>query len=103
MPVPQTRTIHQKHPMKSTAAELSTYKAIVKAMGIYHLVLGSASLYRIILAEAGIVFPQGELQQHVAWAVFEYAAALALLFGTDTFCRVAFRPRELAQPPSGEI
>jgi hypothetical protein len=87
--------------MKTTAAELSSYKAIVKAIGVYQLVLGSASLYRLVLGEIGFAFTLGpDWQQHVAWAIFEFGTALALLFGTDTFCRFAFRPGEVAQAPS---
>jgi hypothetical protein len=89
--------------MKTTAAEISNFKAIVKAIGVYYLVQGSASLYRVVLARGGIVFsPDSSWPQHVAWTVFDFAAALALLFGTDTFSRIAYRPGELAQPPSSE-
>jgi len=90
--------------MKTTAAELSSYKAIVKAIGVYQLVLGFASLYQLVLGKIGFAFAHGpDWQQHVAWDIFEFSTALVLLFGTDTFCRLAYRPSELAQPHSNEI
>jgi hypothetical protein len=83
--------------MKITSIEISTFKATVKAIGVYHLFLGASSLYRVILGRTPFTFAVSYNWQHeMAWALFYFAAAAALLFGTDTFCRLAFRPDAIA-------
>jgi len=84
--------------MKNTSIEISTFRATVKAIGVYHLFLGVAEVYRIILRRAGFPFALNyNWQYELAWTFFYFAAAAALLFGTDTFCRLAFRPEAIAE------
>jgi hypothetical protein len=83
--------------MKITSIEIAGFKALVKATGVYHLCLGAAALYRILLGLSSFGFSANYNWQHeTAWAFFFFAVALALLFGTDTFCRLTFRPEALA-------
>jgi hypothetical protein len=81
--------------MENTEREISTFKAIVKGIGIYHLILGAASFYRIILGKAGIAFTSvadwQKQRENAAWLVFEWAVAFVLLFWTDALCRMVFR------------
>ena len=92
--------------MKITEREFSNFKAIVKALGVYHLILGASGLYRIRVDKSGIaLLSVSELQhqgEHIAWAIFEFAVALALLYGTDAFCRLAFSRGALEERNRGD-
>jgi hypothetical protein len=80
--------------------EQSVFRAIVKGIGVYQLVLGVEDLVFVILEKADIRHvPIGSLShqgEYVVWAVFHFSVALVLLFGTNSFCRLAFPPRALS-------
>jgi len=80
--------------MKISTNEVSVFRAVVKALGIYQLVLVGTDAIVIILEKTDIthvpIGGHGHQIEYVVWAAFHLAAALILLFGTDSACRLAF-------------
>jgi hypothetical protein len=89
--------------MKVAETEYSVFRAIVKGIGVYQLVLCLTDLLYLIIERADFKLggPVGHEWHYVAWAVFHFCVALILFFGTDLFCRIAFPRPASAEANSG--
>jgi hypothetical protein len=89
--------------MKVTETEYSVFRAIVKGIGVYQLVLGLTDIYAVILERTDFKLggPAGHETHYLAMATFRFCVALVLLFGTDFFCRVAFPSNSSTKEDSG--
>jgi hypothetical protein len=80
--------------MKISTNEVSVFRAVVKAFGIYQLVLVGTDAMVIILEKTDVTHVpfggHGRQTEYVVWAAFHLAVALILLFGTASACRLAF-------------
>ena len=83
--------------MDTYPRETAIFRAIVRALGVYQLVLGAEDLLTIGLEETGVrhvaVNAASRGGEYVAFASFHFCAALLLCFATDSFARLAFNPR----------
>jgi hypothetical protein len=98
----KTETLTKIAPVMNIDRELSVFRAIVKGIGVYQLVLGAEDLVFVILEKADIrhvpIGSPPHQGEYIVWAVFHFCVALVLLYGTDSFCRLAFPPRALSGP-----
>jgi len=78
--------------MKVTETEFSVFRAIVKGIGVYELVLCMSDLLYVLIARADFKLggPVGHEWHYLPWAVFHLCVAFILIFVTDFFCRIAF-------------
>ena len=94
--------------MKLTGYEYSVFRGVVKAIGVYQLIVGASDICGVLFEKAGIKYAVtgGPLHQseYVAWTIFHLCVALLLLYGTDFVCRIAYSYQELEnlknEPPN---
>jgi hypothetical protein len=88
--------------MNTYPRETAIFRAIVRALGVYQLVLGAEDLLTIGLEESGVrhvaIGAASRGGEYVAFASFHFCAALLLCFATDSFARLAFNPRAPSRP-----
>jgi hypothetical protein len=83
-----------------SAREIQVFSAVVKAIGVYQLVVGVTYLVTVFFVSADLRHPSSTVSQteYVLWFVFHIGVGLALLWGTESFCRLAL----LALPKSSK-
>ena len=76
------------------------FRAVVKALGVYQLVLCLADLLYVMISRADFRLggPATREWHYLAWAVFHFCMAAILIFGTGVICRIAVPP---PAPPEG--
>ena len=87
--------------MNITEKEVSTFRGVVKAIGVWQLLMGAHNLISIVLEKTGVspVTASRQLShgEHIAWAAILFAEGIILLFGTDAICHLAFGWGRLAK------
>lgn len=81
--------------MNPTEREVSVFRGVVKAVGVYQLVLALTDLVVIGIERADLrrvpIGAFGREKEYLVWFAFHVIAAAVLLWGTDSLCRLAFR------------
>ncbi len=93
----KTKTSDSTPAMNAFDRERAIFRAIVKGIGVYQLIMAFEDLYIVAVGTAnlvrGSIINPSHVGEYATLAAFRCGAALLLLYGTDFFCWLAFPPR----------